>query len=590
MQYTSPVRHSLWLWAGALLLIALAVLPRVLFLARWPENFDGDEALLALYGRRAFSTPFQLFLPGQSYMGTLPCLVAGLLQKVFTSHAAVARLAPLLWVIPGWLALRGLDRLGRQPLTRGWGDGLLAVLWFLPPAALFFAGVKLRGGMLESLVLGLWAMFLLWPRDDARTPARAGLLGLTGGLLYGLALWTHEQMLLLAPCFLLVSVLPRVRRGWRLFAALIGLALGYLPLWLPRLAAGGLGPPAVNDAGWVADWAQVPRLGWILRIPSVWREALTAGSTSSGVGALPGYLHAVLVGVGCIVALALWLRPSQGALRRSPVVVVVSWLALANVGAAILARAHETDPYWHRYLICLTPFMVYGMAWALRRMPQRWAWTGAALLALLSLYSYRDAHPGWESPADPYRTPLVAELERTGADRVLTEWSLAYFVSFVSGERIVCSSYAPPRFPEDNALVDFAPEAWHCAVRSLRQRVAPGGVAPDEKNAVIRRRESDPSPELAAAFASLPLRRTLFAHYEPWPLLAPSAYRRDWRGWPYRRPLSRFDAIVWQPQRAMAPPVAPASVDAILRGLVDRGEFEVVAEGSGQRILRRPGR
>jgi len=125
-----------WLaWAG---LAVLALLPRVLFLRAWPENFDADEALVGVHVREILAGRFSLFLPGQSYMGSLQSLVGAVCVGLFGSTATAVRLAPLLWVLPGLRVLRAWQRRG-EPAGSAW---ILAALWLLPPAVLFHAGTR----------------------------------------------------------------------------------------------------------------------------------------------------------------------------------------------------------------------------------------------------------------------------------------------------------------------------------------------------------------------------------------------------------------------------------------------------------------
>jgi hypothetical protein len=91
-------------------LVALAVVPRVIFLSRWQDNFDSDEALVGVQASELLRGHFSLFLPGQSYMGSLQGLLAAPWVAFLGHHATAVRLSPLLWIVPGWLALAALER------------------------------------------------------------------------------------------------------------------------------------------------------------------------------------------------------------------------------------------------------------------------------------------------------------------------------------------------------------------------------------------------------------------------------------------------------------------------------------------------
>jgi hypothetical protein len=165
---------------------------------------------------------------------------------------------------------------------------------------------------------------------------------------------------------------------------------------------------------------------------------------------------------------------------------------------------------------------------------------------------------------------------------------LAHFVQFLSEDAILCANKMPIRYPETIATVSFLPDAWRVAARPTSMSDSPfwENLSAEEVFG-IRRRQEDPPPEVTGAFTSLDLKRTLFAHFEPWPLLEQTEYRRDWRGWPYQRPREMFDAIVWQPGYLGTAWVSTERVAEAIQQLVQDGEFEVIATWTGQQILRR---
>jgi hypothetical protein len=209
-------------------------------------------------------------------------------------------------------------------------------------------------------------------------------------------------------------------------------------------------------------------------------------------------------------------------------------------------------------------------------------------LVLASVGTSGTAISGWETPHAGWRAALVEKLESQGIRRVESDWQLAYVLRFLSGGRILASSRTPVRFPEVNAAVSFAPAASSVAIRPE----GPGGEDVDAVDSafLIQPRAVNPPPETAGAFARLDPYRTLYAADEPFPLLAPSEFRRDWKGWPYRRPLNRFDAVIWDPRPDGLGGAAAARIEKRLQELVASGEFAVAAEWSGRTILTRPGR
>jgi hypothetical protein len=101
-------------------------------------------------------------------------------------------------------------------------------------------------------------------------------------------------------------------------------------------------------------------------------------------------------------------------------------------------------------------------------------------------------------------------------------------------------------------------------------------------------RLENPVPEaISEIFQTLEPARTLFPHYEPFPLLDLEEYDRDWRGWPYRRPLEIFEAIIWQPRLAPRTGVSVSRIDAAIEERIEAGEFVPAAEWNGFLILAR---
>lgn len=576
--------------AAILFFAALVVLPRADFFSRWHVNFDADEALVALHAQQLWQGRLDLFLPGQNYMGSLHGAIAGLLMLLFGPHPNVARLAPALWLLPGFLALLHLERLGRGRLGRGRGVWFLAALWFLPPAVLFFGGCKVRGGMLESIVLGLWSAVLFWPRSGPENRSRAVARWFAGGILFGLSLWTHTQILLLAPWILLVWLSQRAQLLQRLLAVAIGFALGYLPLWIPQLMPAMLGPPGMSQAHLDPSLSAIFTAASFRTLGVAFDQALRAGGSPAGFLRAAHWLQLGMTVVCVALAAGLFLRQPRTAWRDHPVLGLALCLGAGTLAVLVVSPVCLSDEGWHRYTICLCLLLAYAPAFWLSRLPRLLGWPVLGLLVGSTLLSYREAEPGWVFPHDQHRVALVETLEERGIRRVISSWRHAYFIQFLSYDVILCASRDPLRYPEITATVDFAAEAWHVRGRQVPLEKLPSRTrSPIEDEFLIRQRTVDPPPEVTAEFARLDPQRTLFAHLEPWPLLAESEYGRDWRGWPYRRPLTRFTAIVWQPQHSGGLSVSRDRVVEQLEALVSDGEFEITAQWREQMILRRTG-
>jgi hypothetical protein len=571
----------------------LAVLPRWLFFADWEWNFDADEALVGLTAAEILDGRFPVFLPGQSYMGTLQSAVAAPIIALLGQHANAVRLSPLLWLVPGFCVLVYLDRLGKEPITIGRGSWLLAFQWFFPPAVLFLAGTKARGGNLESIVMGLLAAALLWPREDQSSNAISRLRAAAAGVLFGLGCWTHDQTLLFGP--LLGVLLFSWKRGSlvRIALFLLGCIVGYLPLWLPYLAPLAVGPPGLFRSPWKPEFPPDLWLTFSKHLPAVLVAPLNAGGTPTGAARVAAIALQVLT-LGCVAgALAqhIWKRWTW--VKSSPAFTTTLWLALASTGALLACPTCLSDSQWFRYALGVAPFLLVSRAWILSRVRPALAWAGTALLVVLTVMSYQDAISCWHVQFGRSRHALATHLEERGIHHIITDWGLGYFIRFVSGDRVLASCDTPRRFPAVETSVELAEEVWwvdYIREPTLSSMAADSSEALETKFRLRRRRRTLPESS-RSTLGSLDTRRTLFAHYEPFPLVTTGEWERDWRGWPYRRSLALFDAVVWwrQAYGAKLSDRLPRqeAVEAALRNLVDNGEFYIAAEWHANQILRR---
>lgn len=591
-----------------IVVLCLAVGSRLEFLAHWAVNFDSDEALVGLQARDIQHGKFALYLPGQDYMGSLQGILAAPFLAIIGEHPNVIRISPLLWILPGLLALLALERLGTGSLGRGRGARFVACQWLCSPAVLFLAGVKARGGYLESLVLGFWMMALLWPRAGRCHTRSQSLRWSIGGLFLGLGLWTHEQILLFLPLVFACLVLEAGSRLRRSVGFSLGFILGYLPLWLPRIAPMSLGPPGMSGLDLNIEPAFMFSLEAIKKIPEILIAPLTSGIRPGGIAMIVQVVYVTLMLSGAALSIWLWARNSQRSplkdtttdidskatqsqpnilfWRASPAFIVSLWLAIATVASLLLMPNSFDDSHWFRYTLGITPFFVLSAASILYRLPGRLAVPIAIVLALLATGVSREAVSDWGYPYRGKRVALIQALEKNQVTRVVTDWNLAYFVRFMTGDSILCSSQTPIRYPDVNAQVSLAPKA--CTISSYPVRRRHGVIDTlfaDTFSSISRR--FNPPPLASETFVTLDLSRTLFPDYEPYPLLPHRSFPVDWRGWPYQRPLSEFLSIVWQPKKLGNQPELREQIETCLCGLVNRGEFTEAAQWAGNRILIR---
>jgi hypothetical protein len=237
----APARSEWIVLAG---LCVLAFLVRFDFMRAGGFVIDSDEAIVGLMARHIVEGgPVPTFYYGQHYMGSLEPLCAAALFYLFGASNVTLQMTPLLFS----LALIVLVyKLGHE--VGGVVAGrVAAILCAVPPAALAVWSYKARGGFVELLVIGAWAMLILlrWLKTgplNLRSPALISLL-------LGLGWWVNNQIIyfmapiaLIGALYLVGSVRARQLTVSRLLAMLVisgaCFALGSAPYWIYNIGRG----------------------------------------------------------------------------------------------------------------------------------------------------------------------------------------------------------------------------------------------------------------------------------------------------------------------------------------------------------------
>jgi len=223
-------------------LLGFGLLYRLDFL--FPNHFvvDADEAIVGLMAKHITEgQAVPIFYYGQHYMGSLEPYLTSLVFRVFGVSSLTLKIVPLVFSL-GLILL--MFQLGKEIANRrvGW---IAAIFTALPPVALTIWSAKARGGFIEILFIGAYALLLAvrWLKD--RDFNYSGLCGLA--MVLGFGWWTNNQVVFFgAPCaFVVLSKLlyyPFRSQIIRLAAAvqtlLYGLCffiLGGLPFWIYNL-------------------------------------------------------------------------------------------------------------------------------------------------------------------------------------------------------------------------------------------------------------------------------------------------------------------------------------------------------------------
>src|SRR5256714_7229142 len=468
------------------LALGIALVVRVLRIARAPGILDGDEALVGIQAERIAAGaehPLPVFFYGQPYMGALEAyLAAGLFRLVGPSVQAL-RLVPLFFAL---LLVVLTYELARRVAGRP-AASVAALLAALPPLYVGVWSVKARGGYVETLALGSALLIathrlLYGPSEGLGLtapvpggPRRTYGWWLLWGAVAGLMFWVSPlsvYYILTGAGALVVAALRRHhwrphRRDLRTALPPLGLILagalaGGLPLWVDNVytrgatfgylfgGSPGRGSSLTRVAG-VATYfvhAVLPKLA------GAWEPWVTANSRRLGAIVLALYALSALYLVVRLLAGRRGVLGYRGRPRHGQGLL----LAFAGVVAALVCVnglwATALNPYGFdaasRYALPLAGVLPVAAGALLWRMWRLWAPLGAAALAALLLTNatgYALARPPdvfqseYWSKLPPTEAPLAFFLERNGIRDVWMNHWAGYPLMFYADGRVTAADY-----------------------------------------------------------------------------------------------------------------------------------------------------
>jgi len=437
------------------LALLLALLVRVVLIARAQGVLDGDEALVGIQAESiaaGAARPLPVYFYGQHYMGALEAyLVAGVFRLIGPSVPAL-RVVPLLFALLLVLLTYELARrvVGRQAARCA---ALLAAVAPLYPAVW---SLKARGGYVETLALGsallivthrllygpgeslsLGLATMVARRERRGLPRLVGRMALRPyiyllwGLLAGLLFWINPVSLyyiLTGAGTLAIGALRH--HGWHLWQPavrgrlleaalpslvplLAGVMIGGLPLWVDNIlyARGAtfaylLIPSDGHGQTLAHTIQQAPRVAGFLansiapKLTGAWEP--WGAVTTSIVGAIILALYALaaaylllrlLAGRRGVLGYRARPRHGQGLLLSFALVVAVVFCLSSFGGEALNPFGFDAASRYALPLMSVLPVAAGALIWRLWR---AWAPLGAAALAVLLLASglgYATARP-----------------------------------------------------------------------------------------------------------------------------------------------------------------------------------------------------
>jgi hypothetical protein len=423
---------------GLLLVVAVAVCARLPFVTHGaaavmtPDGtLYGNVALRLLEGAER-----PVFIPSQSYGGTLKSLVVAPLAAVMDPARAFALYSVVVYA----LYVAALYRL--TAWLFGEGAALLAGLYAaFAPVAVTRYSLNNDGTYVELLALGTVALWLAarW------TQAKEGrvVVAFVTGLLLGLGFWLHLLVVIHLAAIAIAFVLFGLRHAPRSLAALTaGWGLGAAPALLWNAAN-----------GWSTFENLVPGralgvaagVGGVLGGLGPKVMALVTGDLpvlmgyDQGYGATLDHLFVALGWLGAAVATAALLWAVVFAVgRRSAPVATLLLFVVVNLAVVVVALSHV--PGNPRYLITLMSALpafiaaTFGAGWRRPILGVLIAASALANLAQLPGTALKDAR--WRE--------FVAQLETEGVRYCYTDFHLATRITFLSGQRVICAAKLGP--------------------------------------------------------------------------------------------------------------------------------------------------
>lgn len=478
-----------WIIPASVVTIVLA--RAAVFLLSPEAYFDSDQATVGLMAKHLSELrAFPVFLYGQTYMLGVEAWLAAPLFVLFGPSATALKL-PLLAmnIVIALLLVRTFEREMGLPAFQAFA---VSLPFILPPVGLSAVFMDSSGGSLEPYlyVVLLWAV-----RRHTWLP----------GVVFGIGFLNREFTLYGLAALGVIEAFDRslfTRAGVTRWARLLGTAAA---IWiavqgLARLSSAAgpgttihdaftasnnlaelAGRTCISPAKAVAGAGRLFTIHW----PAILGTApypLTAFSIESRAAqglAGSSWLMAPIVGLPIVGIVLQRIRRGTDTAAAPPRFAQYLMLAGAfSVAGYLFGRCGEVNFYSMRYEL-LSLLAIAGLsAWFLAAHPPaalRAAW-GVAFAAWITVLALPQVRFGLEyatRPPIPAKHQLIRALEAQGVRYGRADYWLAYYIDFLTRERMIIASDEPKRILLYDAIVaEHAGEAIR-----LSRRPCEGGVA-----------------------------------------------------------------------------------------------------------------
>jgi hypothetical protein len=462
------LRRERWIAAA---LVAGLVLWRSAIFVFWPHShFDSDQAVTGLMARHlSHLRAFPVFWYGQSYMLAVEAWLAAPLFRIFGGSVATLKL-PLLGInlAIALLLIRTLERdVGLRPAAAA-----LASLVFIVPAPITSAlYLTANGGNVEPTLY----MLLFWL-------ARARPIWC--GVILGVGFLNREFTIYGAVALLILDGVHRrlfTRDGLRRFGLTFGIAAA---IWMlaqlakqfssaagPGTSVADLGGPpnnlvqvlerlCTNPATIAAGLRKLFTIHWpqlfgldVLKLSDFGIES----GEWQGVRAT-GFLLAALAAIA-LIRVTVRLARDRGWRREYEFCAYLITVAGLSLAGYVFGRCGELDLYTMRYELLSVLGAVGLFAWYLRvetSAAVRTLWT-VLLLAVVSIAAAAHVRLWREYLTSPPVTPKQRLIEQLEARRIhygYADFWVAYYVTFMTNERVTLAATDAVRIRTYNRIVD----------------------------------------------------------------------------------------------------------------------------------------
>ena len=476
-------------WIILAILLVVATGRSAVFVIAPESYFDADQAVFGLMAKHlAELRAFPLFMYGQSYILGVEAWMAAPLFAAFGTSATLLKL-PLLALndVIAWLLMRTFER---EMDLRPAAAALASLPFALPSVALAAAFVEPSGGNLEPYLY----ILLLW-----LTRTRP----IWGGVILGIGFLHREFTVYALAALLVIDTFDRTlftraglaRRGTQVVAAAaIWVGVQFLARFSSTSGPGTsfasldgasnnilelVSRTCISPATALTGGARLFSVHWPALLGTAPLPLVTFSIESSGSQGLPWAswlpLLLVVLAVAGLATSAVGRAPARPAPRFAVYLILVAGFSAAGY---VFGRCGQVNILLMRYDL-LSPLAIAGLTgWFLSVHPPRalaiaWGTVFTAWLAIVAVPHVRLAVEYATNPPIPAKRQLIRVLEEKGVRYGTADYWLAYYIDFMTNERILIAATEPQRIKTYNAIVaDHAAEA----VRLSRRR-CDGGVA-----------------------------------------------------------------------------------------------------------------